>query len=245
MPTLVRACTAFAGLLLALVCSPTVLWGQEAKDEWGIWFMYFGQNRIADKSSIHTELQLRYWKLGQNYNQFLLRLGYNYDINSDNMASGGYAFIDTSPFLEGDGEGETTENRLWQQYVQRAKLGRIDFKHRFRFEQRWINGDDGTEFSLRYRYRILVNVTLGRPSTSRFFLSFYDEILLELESDPFDQNRLYGALAYKFNDHSNLQIGYLLNSFGMGDNRNRLQVAFFFNPDLRKKQASTEEQRNE
>ena len=100
---LVRACIPSAGLLLALACSPIVLWGQEAKDEWGIWFMYFGRNRIADKSSIHSELQLRYWELGQNYNQFLLRLGYNYDINSDNMASGGYAFIDTSPFLEGEG----------------------------------------------------------------------------------------------------------------------------------------------
>ena len=223
-----------AGALLALACSPTLLQAQEqapeAKDELGIWLMYFGKNRVADRSSIHTEVQLRYWELFQNYNQLLLRVGYNFDIDPKNMATAGYAFIDTSPF---DSTGVATdEHRLWQQYIQRAKLGRVDFEHRFRVEERWILENGVTDFLMRLRYRILLNVALGRPATSPFFLSFYDEVMVNLQGDPFDQNRVYGALAYALDENgSSVQVGYLLNTF-TGENRSRLQVAFFFNPDL-------------
>ena len=204
---------------------------REPKDELGIWLMYFGRNRVADRSSIHSELQLRYWELFQNYNQLLVRVGYNFDIDPKNMASAGYTFIYTSPFED---SGVTTdEHQLWQQYLQRSSLGRVDFEHRFRLEERWILGDATTDFLMRIRYRIHLNVALGRPATSPFFLSFYDEVMLNLHGGAFDQNRLYGAFAYALDrSGSSVQLGYLLNTFS-GENRSRLQVAFFFNPDLR------------
>jgi hypothetical protein len=214
-----------AGLLLAQEED------REPKDELGIWLMYFGRNRFSDRSSFHSELQLRQWELFQNYNQLLVRVGYNFDINPDNMATAGYTFVDTSPF---DDTGlSTNEHQLWQQFLQRAKLGRVAFEHRFRVAERWILGNADTNFLVRLRYRLLVNVTLGRPATFPFFLSFYDEVMVNLQGDAFDQNRLYGAFAYALDDRgSSVQVGYMLNTFS-GENRNRLQVAFFFNPDLR------------
>jgi hypothetical protein len=226
------------GLLLTLaglsLCS-SPLHAQEEdrdpKDELGIWLQYFGKNRFSDRSSFHSELQLRQWELFQNVNQFLVRVGYHFDIDPDNMASAGYTFVDTSPF---DDSGlSTNEHQLWQQFLQRAKLGRVAFEHRFRVEERWILEAADTDFLMRLRYRILVNVALGRPATSPFFLSFYDEVMVNLEGDAFDQNRLYGAFAYALDDRgSSVQVGYMLNTFS-GRHLHRLQVAFFFNPDLR------------
>jgi hypothetical protein len=224
-----------ACVLVALACLATPLRAQEPlpepQDELGIWLMYFGKNRIADRSSIHTELQLRYWELFENYNQFLLRLGYNFDIDPDNMASMGYTFVGTSPFE--DAGVAFDEHALWQQYMQRATLGRVDFEHRFRVEERWLLKEGATEFLIRLRYRLHLNIALGRPATSPFFFSFYDELMVNLQGNAFDQNRLYGAFAYALDDSgSSVQFGYLLNTFS-GENRSRLQVSFFFNPDLR------------
>ncbi|MGD8375448.1 MAG: DUF2490 domain-containing protein [Acidobacteriota bacterium] len=218
--------------LLLLLWPPAVL-AAEAGDELGSWWMYFGQNRIGRRSSIHTEAQLRLWEVTSNFNQLLIRVGYNWDIDEKNMASGGYALIETEPF---EGEGDATEHRLWQQYIQRAGLGRrVSFEHRFRLEERWIDGPERTDFRLRGRYRILVNVALGDPAASPYLLSFYDEVFLGISTgDPFEQNRLYGAFGYKVSKRSQIQVGYLLNSFPE-DTYGRLQFAWFFNPDLRKR----------
>lgn len=215
---------------LVVVCFANAADAQTASDELGIWLMYFGTNRVAERSSIHTEVQLRYWEMLQNYNQLLLRVGYNFHIDASNLATAGYAFVDTSPF---DSTGASSdEHRLWQQFIQRAGLGSLAFEHRFRVEERWILADASTDFEMRFRYRVLVNVPLGGAG-SPFFVSTYDEIMVSLQADPFDQNRLYGALAYTLDEHgSSVQVGYLLNSFA-GEHRSRLQVAVFFNPDLR------------
>ena len=31
-----------------------------------------------------------------------------------------------------------TENRIWQQFILKNKVGNINFRHRYRLEQRWI-----------------------------------------------------------------------------------------------------------
>lgn len=221
------------GLVLAACFSfPNVSLAQTAEDELGSWFMYFGQNRIGKRSSLHTEAQLRFWELGQDYNQLLLRVGYNWDINEKNMATGGYAFIETSPFE--DNRAESREHRLWQQYIQRAQVGRVGFEHRFRLEERWIDSGLRNDFKMRFRYRILLNIAIANPETSKFLFSIYDEIFLGIEDDPFDQNRLYGAFGYKISKISMVQFGYLLNTFS-DENLGRLQFAWVYNPDLRKK----------
>ena len=46
------------------------------------------------------------------------------------------------------------------------------------------------------------------------------------------QNRLYAALGVRITENSSLQLGYLKNHFRQ-TNFDRLQVAFFYNPDLR------------
>ena len=219
------------------------------EDETGIWYMYFGMNRISEKWSVHTEAQFRYYETSSNFNQLLLRTGANYHINQNAIATIGYAFIDTdpsfldSPFADMSFSGnEILEHRIFEQFILTNKVWEFLFEHRYRLEQRFIENrglGNATETQHRARYRIQMML----PLTDIFFVNFYDEIFLNLQGNTFDQNRLYGALGIYLTDNSNIQFGYLKNHF---TNRvfDRFQIGFFFNPDLRgvfKKKAKGEE----
>ena len=199
------------------------------EEELGAWFMYFGTNQIAERFSIHSEAQFRYYETTDNFNQMLLRTGLNYHINPDAMATIGYAFIQTDTSLEDImGEVDSRENRIFQQFILRDKVWEFLFEHRYRLEQRFFDFGDVTDTQHRARYRIQVTL----PLTDTFFLNFYDELFINLQDNLFDQNRLYAAFGVNITENSNIQLGYLRNQFANAV-FDRLQFAVFYNPDLR------------
>lgn len=239
-------------LLLLLVCAPLKAQDESApeisgEDETGIWYMYFGMNKISERWSLHTEAQFRYYESSGNFNQLLLRTGANYHINSNAIATAGYAFINTDPNFEdfrafGDivlDDIRIKEHRIFQQFILKNRVWEFLFEHRYRLEQRFITfgetGDTDFRRSTQHRARYRIQATL--PLTNTFFLNFYDEIFLNLQGNTFDQNRLYGAVGMNITENSNIQFGYLKNHF-TGRVFDRFQIGFFFNPDLRKKSKS-------
>ncbi|MCI4669746.1 MAG: DUF2490 domain-containing protein [Bacteroidia bacterium] len=223
-------------IAILLLFSSLSLQAQEiGTDKLGNWLMYFGMHRLSDDLSIHTEAQFRYYELTSNLNQVLLRTGLNYHINSKAMVTAGYAYIPTESFEKGANQVSTRENRIWQQFILRNKVGRFNFEHRYRLEQRWVRQDEETNYLNRARYRIFIAVPISKPAMEdkTWFLAAYDEIFLDLDSDPFNQNRLYGAVGYKFNSTLSLQAGYLRNHIGPNC-FNRVQFALFLNTDHRK-----------
>ncbi|WP_136468112.1 DUF2490 domain-containing protein [Flagellimonas onchidii] len=217
-------------LLGALLASMITINAQQAgEDEWGAWYMYFGTNKIAERFSIHTEAQFRFYETTSNFNQLLLRTGLNYHINPSAIATGGYGYISTDTnFLEFPGEVNTKEHRIFQQFILKNKVWEFLFEHRYRLEQRFLDFGDRTDTQHRARYRIQVTL----PLTDTFFLNFYDELFINLQDNLFGQNRLYGALGIHITDNSSIQFGYLRNQFSSAV-FDRLQIGFFFNPDLR------------
>ena len=115
---------------------------QPGEDEMGAWYMYFGTNKISERLSIHTEAQFRFYETTSNFNQMLLRTGLNYHIDPNAIATGGYAFIDTdNNFYEFEGEINSKEHRIFEQFILKNKVWEFLFEHRYRLEQRfWILG---------------------------------------------------------------------------------------------------------
>lgn len=215
------------GVLLTSIL--TVNAQQAGEDEWGAWYMYFGTNKIAERFSIHTEAQFRFYETTSNFNQLLLRTGLNYHINPNAIATGGYGYISTDTnFFEFPGEINTKEHRIFQQFILKNKVWEFLFEHRYRLEQRFLDFGDRTDTQHRARYRIQMTL----PLTDIFFLNFYDELFINLQDNLFGQNRLYGALGVHITDNSSVQFGYLRNQFSNAV-FDRLQIGFFFNPDLR------------
>lgn len=202
---------------------------EPGEDEWGAWYMYFGTNKVSEKFSIHTEAQFRYYETTSNFNQLLLRTGLNYHIDPSAIATIGYGYIDTdNSFEETPGEINSMEHRIFEQFILKNKVWEFLFEHRYRLEQRFLDFGDATDTQHRARYRIQMTL----PLTDTFFLNFYDELFINLQDDLFGQNRLYGAVGVNITENSNIQLGYLRNQFSNAV-YDRLQVAVFYNPDLR------------
>ena len=226
----------FLGPVLLFLFAHTQLGAQQTgEDELGAWYMYFGMNRLAERWSLHTEAQWRFYEVDRNFNQLLLRTGINYHIDKTTIATLGYAYIDTDPTFEDIPPADSpfagnqiSENRIFQQFILTNKVWEFNFEHRYRLEQRFINyqGENTTRHRARYRLQLTL------PLTDTFFINLYDEIFINLQDELFGQNRLYAAFGVRITENSSIQIGYLKNHFRTA-NFDRLQFALFYNPDLR------------
>lgn len=203
------------------------------EEQLGNWIMYFGNNKLSEKYSLHTEAQLRLYEPLSNFNQLLLRVGLNYHVNQQAMVTFGYGYIPTATFDLEQFQTSSIEHRIWEQFILTNNIGRLFFEHRYRVEQRWIATASDNIYLDRLRYRLLVNIPINHAGLidNTFFLSFYDEIFLNVNETPFDQNRLYGALGYKFDKALSVQAGYLRHRLGTL-NFDRLQLALFLNTDF-------------
>lgn len=220
--------------LNGLIFPHTVFSQESGESEVGNWLMYFGTEKLSEKLSVHHEGQLRLYEATNNFNQLLLRYGLNYKTSDNSMLTGGYGFISSATFDKEDFEIRTKEHRIWEQFILRNKVGRLSFSHRYRLEQRWVTSDDvSDDYTNRARYRLFMSIPLSNKEMidNTLFFAFYDEIFLNLNNNPFSQNRFYLALGYKFNSIVSVQSGYLRNKIG-GNEFNRLQFGVFLNTDL-------------
>ncbi len=201
--------------------------------------MYFGTNKINDKWSLHTEAQFRHYNIGLNGQQLLLRTGINRHLSKNSILTMGYGWIKTSPEDKRDIAAFTYEHRIFQQYILRNKLKRLNFEHRFRLEERWVEAN----YSTRTRYRIFLAIPIDNKKImyNTWFFAFYDEIFINISDSPFDQNRLYFAFGYQYRPNANIQMGYLKHHVG-NTGYDRLQLAITYNLDFSKKKRTPEVQ---
>ena len=199
--------------------------------------MFFNQIRLHQKWSIHTEAQYRSFEITPNPDQIMLRIGANYHINNNYSASMGYAYVSNFHFDKEQVSGiQVSENRMWQQFLMKNILGRVNFEHRYRLEQRWLQTTSGDKYLNRIRYLLRVTVPLNKKQMEKHtvFLTFYDELFIHFSNTPFDRNRLYGAIGFQFLPNLNIQLGYLAQTVNI-TTKHYLQAAVFCNVGLRKK----------
>lgn len=177
------------------------------------WYMYFGNHRISDKISIHTEYQWRRNQWIEKWQQSLLRLGVDYHLRDNAIVSVGYGSITTYPYGEQHCLNPYHENRIWQTVLLKQNFGRIYLSHRYRLEHRFTdtykvdeNGSiniDKVNYTNRMRYMLSVTLPLNKKELQKdaVFIRCYDEAFASFGSNAqrniFDQNRLYIALGYQ------------------------------------------------
>lgn len=206
----------------------------------GAWYMYFGKVQLSDKISIHNETQWRQHQVAGYFQQSLTRIGINYHVNKDNVLTAGYGFIlnkKTTIFGFEPVDEFYDEHRIWQQYIQKHRIGRFYTDHRFRLEQRFAYSLNSYSriYSNRARYKIGLAIPLTNKEMidKTLFFYWYDEVFLNISETPFSQNRFYTALGYKFSSKLSLQAGYLW--WYTNQLNNRLQLGVFYNLDFRNK----------
>lgn len=234
-------------LFVSLIVTSVYTFAQkQISDQSHGWLMYFGNHRFNERFGLHTEYQWRRADFMEHWQQSLLRLGVDYYAKNGGQYTIGYAWIESFAYGDQPIARAFNEHRIWEQFITKSKVGRVDIQHRYRLEQRWLenwlknteNTDSlgGFVNKNRARYRVMANIPINRREMSdkTLFISIYDEVFLgfgqNIAKNVLDQNRLYAAVGYKFNSKFSLQLGYLnqyvIKSDGIKAERNHtLQVA--------------------
>ena len=147
-------------LTLATLALSATVHAQIDEDQLGGWYMYFFDARSDDSQwGFQCDIQYRNWDLIGDLEQLLLRGGLTWRPKSnDALLTLGVANITSGEF--GPGDSTTNENRIYQEALLPQKIGeRVYLRHRFRYEQRWVDGQD---FRTRFRYGLFMNIPLNR-----------------------------------------------------------------------------------
>jgi hypothetical protein len=203
---------------LLIIGAPVLRAQSVDEDQLGAWYMYFYNNRFGDGPwGIQGDFQFRYWNVGTDLEQILLRSGLTYTPEDAGVTfTLGYANITTGEF--GESDATVNENRMYQEALFGQQLGgRFLLTHRMRYEQRWNEGQD---FRTRYRYMLFVNVPLNATDLARktVYLALYNELFINGQRDIgggravelFDRNRTYLGLGYGIRDNLRTQLGWML-----------------------------------
>ncbi len=205
------------------------------------WINYFGTFKMHPKIGIHTEIQWRTLDFNKNAQQNLLRVGINYQLNTNIQLRLGYAYAET--FAYGDipinGFGKTfREHRMYEMATITDKVGIVDLSHRFILEQRWVGRysnaalDTEDEYPLlnrlRYMYRMQMPLKGNTISNRTPYVAMYDEIMIgfgeNVKENVFDQNRFGLLLGYKFGPQIRIEAGYISQILQLGREVNNSSV---------------------
>ncbi|WP_418512551.1 DUF2490 domain-containing protein [Corallibacter sp.] len=190
--------------------------------DFGNWLIYFGNKKINSKWNIHHEVQYRNYNAIGDLEQLLLRtgLGYTFNEGKANVLLG-YGYILSENYIANtDNKESVNEHRIYQQFISKQQLGTVKLNHRYRFEQRFVESD----FKMRFRYFLGINIPFSK--TSNYYLSGYNEIFLNTESEVFDRNRTYGGLGYQVSKNVKIEAGYM-NQFFEKSSRDQFNIMTF------------------
>lgn len=214
------------GALTIVLMLPMLAQGQDSG--LGNWLIYIGNKKVDSTWNIHNEVQYRNYDAIGDLEQLLLRtgVGYNLTENNNNLLLG-YGYILSENYIaETNEKNSVNEHRIYQQFTAKQGVGKLKLKHRYRFEQRFVESN----FKMRFRYFLSLNYTLivKESSDKMLYASAYNEIFLNTEESIFDRNRIYGGLGYKLNKNIKFEMGYM-NQFFEGSGRDQINLVTFIN----------------
>jgi len=188
----------------------------------GGWFMYFGNmkferskenqsNSESSKWNLNYDVQNRNNNFVSDLNQMLIRGSIQYTWFNNLTLGSGYAFVHSEQFEKPD--NPFGENRIFQDVVTNQQIATATIKHRFRFEQRFIENQN---FKSRFRYQLGLDIPLYKnyAKEQNVYATVYNEIFMNTDqatrkTKPFDRNRLYFGAGFKVNPNLAFQLGYM------------------------------------
>lgn len=194
--------------------------------ELGVWYMYGGSHRVADNWKIKTLAHFRFFNIGDDLRQLMLRAGVNYRISDNFGALVGYSFFNTDNTFDVDG-GEVNEHRIYEDLYLSNKINKLGLAHRLRAEQRFFNSTTG--HFLRYQ------LALSHPLGKKWSVNLYDEVFFDFTGEAYNQNWLGASFKYSLSNTTKLQLGYQNISVNDGPTFNRILLGISISTDHRKK----------
>lgn len=233
-----------------------------------LWISHWGDHRMSDHWSFHTEGHWRRHDLGENWQQLLLRPAINYHLNEEVLLTQGYSYYQNYGYSKYPIGYDNWEHHLYQQLQLGGQvIGRVKVTHRFRMEERFIakmkaSDDDPDQgvldtytYQSRFRYRVWLTLPLchDKVEPGVFSANLYDEVFLNFgESQRLDyinQNRISILLGYQVSKPFSIMAGYLYQTIqrpgavsgsDLIELNSTVHIALIYNLDLRKEMEPTQ-----
>lgn len=173
------------------------------------WFSLYSQGPLP-KENFYWSLDIhpRWREEGRHFDTLILRPSLIYKITPKTSIWTGYDTINNHPA----GQSSFQENRLWEQVMHQFEpFGALTLTVRTRFEQR-----DREDYSdIAHRLRQMVRATTPSSLHQQLSWVIWDELFINLNQTDWgvmrgtDQNRLFLGANWKFDELSNLEVGYI------------------------------------
>lgn len=195
----------FSLILLGLISQA---YAEDTIEDGRMWLTLSHDYHINERWRLNLHLQPRWRQEGDEFDQILYRPGLYYKVAPSLSLGVGYAYILTHL----NTNGNTHEHRLWEDAIYQTNLTEdIKFLSRSRLEQRHLEGRS----DVAHRIRQMVRFSVPTQWVSGLSAVFYDEYFINMNDASwgvhrgFDQNRAFVGVNYLFNQHANMDIGYL------------------------------------
>ena len=183
--------------------------------EHAFWTAIFNNTKLNDKWTLQTDVQFRSANEVKNLRHILIRPALLYNINKTNNVGLGYVMFDT---FTHSAAPNTTEHRIYEQFVHMQAIKAATIQHRFRMEQRFIERPGMTDlFAQRFRYFARAIIPLQKQEGAFKkgpYTALMNEIFINLQNKDqvngslFDQNRASATIGYRFSTKFDIEAGY-------------------------------------
>lgn len=197
------------------------------------WSSFVPKVNINSTFYISSEFHFRRTNFLKDWEQLIIRPSVHFIPNKTCDFSFGYSFIRNYSFSDYSIPINANEHNIWQQVQLNHSHKKLNFKHRFRLEERFIdkilqsingvNSINGTNYKNRLRYRF----ALARPiikinNSKNISIKIFDELFINLEDGirpkSLNQNWFYVGLDYPLTSKIGLGIGY--HNIGLNSSNN-------------------------
>lgn len=202
-----------------------------AEDKLGSWFMFNGSHKLSENYTLKSMAHFRYFELSKEFQQEIYRLGLNYKFNPKTNFTFGLSYA-TGDLNYNTPSAHLYEWRLYEDLFLKSKLNKLNLKHRFRLEHRFIHKNLTTNTTQNW---IRYDLNISYPISQKLNIYVFNELFLNLDrSKRFAQNWTGLGLIQKLNKRLKLKLGYFQIKTS---NRNlkRLQLGVILNTNHTKK----------
>lgn len=232
-------------IFLILMTSNFGMTQVQKSDQFNSWYTYSGNHKLNSKISIHTLYSWRRSDFIKNWQQSLLRIGFNYKLHRNLTITPGYDWAVTFPYGEQPILKKVNEHRIYEQFLLKNTIGRLNLSHRYRIEQRFIENNTTYLFKIRFRYRLTAVLPLNNKEMTKntVFLKVFDELFINyrkgIGSHYFDQNWAYIGIGFQFTENAKVSVGYMNQFLPKSDllrieNNHTLSIGINYGIDFRK-----------
>jgi hypothetical protein len=169
------------------------------------WTRIYLRAKLSEKYSLQFEADNRRFFNANQQLQFIAHIHLHRKLGKNTEGSLGFTYSDVW-----QGNLPVPELRPFQEfYIFQPFNERFRLTHRIRTEQRWFRNyaNDHLVYGYNFKFRFRYQPRLEYRASEKWIFKINDELMYH--NDGFDQNRIYGAVEYKFLKDLSLELGYL------------------------------------